>query len=118
MTKHFNIGDILKGTRRGKNEAFHPIIYLGEASQNQIDFFIGGMITHSKKFRNIKFKDIHYKVKIDNDSRSSYFVNNYLYKKQEWGPFRIIGKLSKEGIGFVLDNIKGSKPEIWEKYLS
>ena len=115
MTNHFNIGDILEGAKKGRNEAYHPIIYLEETDKN--DFFLGGMITHSSTSDNVKLEDAHFEEKIDIDSRPSYFVNSYLFKKQKWGPFNVIGKLSKEGISFVNDNLNGSEPMIWEEYL-
>jgi len=115
MTNHFNIGDILQGEKNLRNEAYHPIIYLGETDKN--DFFLGGMITHSSTSNNVRLEDVHFERKIDKDSRPSYFVNNFLFKKQEWGPFNVIGKLSNDGISFVKDNLNGSEPRIWEEYL-
>lgn len=115
MTKKFKKGDIIQGSKRNKSEAYHPIIYFGEID---IDFFHGGMITHSNMSDNMELYDIHFDIKISHDGRPSFFVKNYLIKKQEWGPFRLIGKLSSEGIKYIEENISSTSPELWEDYLS
>lgn len=113
MTSQFTQGDIILGSRRNKDESFHPIVYFEEGDNL---FFLGGMITHSKAFGNIELEDLHFEQKIDNNPKTSYFVKNYLLKKQEWGPFKQIGKLSTKGIEFIIDNLKNTNPEIWDNY--
>lgn len=115
MTDHFTKGDIIQGAKRNKDESFHPIIYFDE-----IDglFFLGGMITHSKSFGNIELDDSHFENKIDANPKPSFFVKNYLVKKQDWGPFTQIGKLSQQGIEFIEGKLKNTNPEIWENYLT
>lgn len=114
MTKNFNKGDIILGRKRKKSEAYHPIIYFGEID---IDFFHGGMITHSNISNNVELYDQHFDQKIKHDGLPSFFVKNYLIKKQEWGPFRLVGRLSSEGIKYVEENLNGTSPELWEDYL-
>lgn len=116
MTSSFSEGDIIQGALRGKDKSYHPIIYLGEVDTDT-EFFLGGMITHSNKFGNLRLQDSHFVQKINLDSRPSYFVKNYLLKKQEWGPFSKIGELSSEGLDFVQSNLEGSTPEIWDNYI-
>ena len=113
MTNQFTKGDIIQGTLRGRDESYHPIIYFGEIDS---DYFHGGMITHSNQHGNVRLNDNHFNQKIDNDPRPSYFVNNKLIKKQEWGPFHKIGELSEEGIQFINSNINGTTPQNWEDY--
>lgn len=40
---NFSTGDILRGSRRGREEAYHPIIFIGERNEH---FFNGVMMTH------------------------------------------------------------------------
>lgn len=115
MTEQFTKGDIIQGAKIGKDESYHPIVYFGEMDGL---FFLGGMITHSKAYGNIKLDDSHFNQKIDNNPKPSYFVKNYLVKKQEWGPFKQIGQLSNKGTLFIEENLKNTDPEIWENYLT
>lgn len=114
MTNQFEKGDIIQGSKRRKNEAYHPIIYFEEIDEI---YFKGGMITHSENFGNIKLEISHFEQKIDNNPKASYFVNKPLIKKQEWEPFILIGKLSKSGIEFIEKNLKNKNSETWENYL-
>jgi hypothetical protein len=113
MTSHFSTGDIIQGNLRGKNESFHPIIYFKECNE---EFFEGGMITHYSGFGNISLLDEHFNKKINDDTRPSYFVKNYLFKKHEWGPFYKIGELSPEGLKFVQSQLVNTIPKIWENF--
>ncbi|RYJ51095.1 hypothetical protein DR871_014330 [Flavobacterium petrolei] len=115
MTIHFTKGDIIRGSKTNIDESYHPIVYFEE--QDGV-FFLGGMITHSKAFGNIALDDSHFEQKIDNNIKTSYFVKNYLIKKQEWAPFVKIGKLSISGIEFITENLENTTPEIWENYLT
>ncbi|MFZ1809314.1 MAG: hypothetical protein WAU36_18920 [Cyclobacteriaceae bacterium] len=112
MNDQFNKGDIILGVERGaKDKAYHPIIYFKEIDAL---FFLGGMITHSKKFGNIPLSDTHFEKKIS--SEPQFFVKNYLIKKMEWSPFKAIGQLTQEGISFVESHLEGTEPQIWEDY--
>ena len=115
MTKQFTEGDIIQGAKRNKDESYHPIVYFEEIDNM---FFLGRMITHSKAFGNIELDNSHFDQKIDNNPNPSYFVKNYLVKKQEWGPYKTIGKLSEKGIQFIEGKLKNTNPEIWENYLT
>lgn len=114
MTDKYNKGDILKGSKNRRDQAYHPIIYLGEKDDT---YFIGGMITHSPEYGNIELSDNHFEKKIDNNPKPSFFVNNYLVKKLEWGPFVNVGRLSAEGIKYVEKELSSTEPKIWENYL-
>lgn len=115
MTEQFTKGDIIQGAKRGIDESFHPIIYFDEIDDL---FFLGGMITHSKAYGNIKLDDSHFAQKIDNNPKPSFFVKNYLVKKQDWSPYKQIGKLSQKGIEFIEGKLKNTNPEVWENYLT
>lgn len=112
MPIQFNKGDIIQGKQRGaKDKAYHPIIYFEEIDAH---FFLGGMITHSNNYGNVRLEDSHFEQKIHEDPQ--YFVKNYLIKKMEWSPFKLIGRLSKEGINFVELQLHGTIPQVWEEY--
>lgn len=115
MTEQFTKGDIIQGSKRGKDESYHPIVYFDEIDDL---FFLGGMITHSKSFGNVELNDSHFENKIDDNPKPSFFVSNYLIKKLEWGPYKTIGRLSKKGIQFIESNLKNTEPEIWENDLT
>jgi hypothetical protein len=107
MTSHLNKGDIIIGKHRNGNESFHPIIYFEEINN---DFFLGGMISHSHRRGNILLDNSHFDVQIDTDNAPSYFARSYLLKKQEWGPFDLIGRLSETGVSFVEEHLNGTTP--------
>ncbi len=115
MTNVLTPGDIIIGTHKRRNEAYHPIIYLGEIDET---FFSGVMLTHDSRQENIELVNEHFEQKIDNDERPSFFVGNYLIKKQEWGPFHKVGKLSEIGLQHIHQNLDGTEPLIWEGYIT
>jgi len=114
-TKEFEQGDVLRGTKRRRDEAYHPIIYLSEYDGT---FFLGGMITHSPNNGNIPLKEEHFQSKDGIDGKPQFFVNQFLLKKQEWAPFTKIGKLSQKGIKHVLSYIEKTEPLYWDDYLT
>ena len=115
MTDAFNKGEIIRGAKRARGEAVHPIVYLEERDAN---FFLGAMITHSAKFGNIVLKAVHFDKKPVGNGKPSYLVKHCFLKKSEWGPFNSVGRLSAAGIRYVEESLKGTTPEIWEDYLS
>lgn len=110
---HFSKGDILRGSKRGRDEAFHPIIYI---SEHDNDFFLGGMITHSAIKGNVALDDAHFESKGKLDRKPQFFVQQYLLKKHDWAPFEKVGKLSPEGIKHVLKHIEKTEPTYWDDY--
>lgn len=115
MNRFFESGDILQGKYRGKNEAYHPIVFLSNYNE---DFFIGCMLTHHEGHGNIRLEESHFNLEKCTDTRPSYIVNSFLLKKNEWGPFTIIGRLSKSGLQFLNQNVGNTNPIIWEDYLN
>ena len=104
-------GEIVRGTQRGKDEAFHPIIFIKDHDASQ---FIGVMITHSAKFGNIELTDSHFENNPSKDGKRNYFVGCYLLKRNDWGPFKSIGQLSEDGVTFVTSQLKETKPRMWK----
>lgn len=114
---HFRKGDIIESSKTN-----HPIVFLRLENDEQ---FIGCLITHSPKEKypdNIGLTKEHfikndengsdYKVQYDD----SYFVSNAILKENDWGPFYLTGRLTKEGIchieGYLVD-----KPASWIAYI-
>ena len=91
----------------------HYMIFI-KAHDNH--YFVGAMITHSKRFNNILLDENHFrktdergknfKVLYDN----SLVVSQPLYKKLEWFPFIKVGELTAEGISFIEKHLLGSEP--------
>ncbi len=113
MTK----GDVIKGEKTD-----HPIVFIKNDVDDQ---FIGCMITHSSSDlypNNIGLKSAHFfekddegndwKIKYDN----SYFVELYLIKRNDWGPYKIKGRLTQDGVEFVEKYLKGKTPIWWNEY--
>jgi hypothetical protein len=115
-------GDIVVG-EGNKNQNYpvngHPIVFLQENSGST---FIGLMLS-SSTFRglNTKMDESHFEL-FDGDGleyefkyKNTHVVPLRLLKKDEWKPFTKIGQLSEEGIVFVEEVIKGTKPIFWEE---
>jgi hypothetical protein len=113
-------GDILEAKNRAKTAGRHFIVYYSGNNDND---FIGGMITHKLSEKNKLMEETHFgildkkgiknKVIYDNTS----LVIAKLVKFESWGPFTKVGKLSKEGVKFVVDNIGKLSAETWDEYL-
>lgn len=114
-SNYFTKGDILRGSKRGIDEARHPIIYICEIDST---FFLGSMITHASGYENIPLEDSHFQSRGVLDDHAQFFVPQFLLKKEEWGPFELIGKLSNDGIELVLNHLEKTEPIYWEEYLN
>lgn len=114
-------GDILEAENRHKDAGLHYIIfYAGKDARH----FLGGMLTTSEDYEeNIPMNNTHfetkdleqnnYKIKYQN----SHLVPAKLMKLESWGPFKIVGKLTNEGVEFVEEHIEHLGPMLWEEYL-
>jgi len=108
-------GDILSSSKTN-----HPIIFIKWINEDQ---FAGNLITHSKTDDypdNIGLSKEHfenrkeYSVKFDN----SYFVSISSIKKDDWGPFKIVGKLTNKGIEFIQKFLSSREPIFWDDYIA
>ena len=113
-------GDILKGSKRGREAAFHFIAFLDGRDGNS---FIGAVLTHSSRYgNNVLMAEEHFKKTGTNDKKfefqfgDSYLVKGKFIKLQDWGPFTKIGELTKKGIDFVDSETKDLEPELWDDY--
>ena len=115
----FSKGDILEASKRLRSEGLHYIIYYSEHSN---DHFIGGMITSSKDYENIAMEQSHFKNRDENQKqykityKDSYLVKAKLVKPDNWGPFKKVGALTPEGIGFVTKEIEHLDEMTFDEY--
>jgi len=113
-------GEIFKGTKRGRDAARHPIVYLGGNADGS---FVGAVLTHSEKLDNSTMKKEHFKEsdvdgkKYELDFDNTLLVGKCFIKPQEWGPYIKIGELTKEGIEFVESVTRGQSPVFWDDYV-
>ena len=113
---------MIKGEIYRGRKPRHPIVFIGEKNSDQ---FIGCMLTHSpsKVFQNnVRLKFSYFDLTDENGEKystrfsRSYFVNLKLIKKNDWGPYKLTGKLSQEGIEFIEAFIKEKSSIWWRDY--
>lgn len=113
---HFKTGDILQATHRELRKGYHPIIFVSRRSEFD---FIGAMITHHPdEVRNVRMDIVHFEPGYPITFDNSYLVRARLIKPEDWGPFNKIGKLTKEGIEFVENQIAGRPEETFAHYFA
>lgn len=116
----FQKGDILQGTNRGRNAAYHYIVYLGQSLNRA---FVGVILTTSDKWHNNvplsedfferedEFGKSH-KVQYNN----SHFMRVKLDKPADWGPYRKVGQITAAGVEFIENHISGMRPIPYQEY--
>lgn len=104
-------GDILEASKKSPQEGKHPIIFLGE--YHDPSFFVGTFLTHAKGYKdyeNIPFEELDfipgYKIK----DGHSYFAPVLFLKREEWGPYYKVGKLTERGLSRVQEVTGGCEP--------
>lgn len=115
-----NKGDIIYANKRN---AEHPIIFL--EPEKEYDLFIGVMLTKSGEFAdNISMKEEHF-VKYSPSGReylityrNSHFVKARFLKRTDWTPFRLVGKLTEEGLRFVESHVNTEPKTLWDDYIN
>lgn len=113
-------GEIYYGSKRDRYSAYHPIVFLeGKANGS----FIGGVLTHSKRSKNVLMKNEHFEAKDNNGKEyklsfdNTYLVIGRFVKPREWGPYTKVGQLSKKGIDFIEELIGKLMAEHWDDYI-
>ena len=117
----FKKGDLISGSERGRDKAFHCIVFLDGID---VDSFVGAVLTHSSRYKNnILMEDGHfekvtpenkeYKFKFDD----TYLVEGRFIKLQNWGPFEKIGKLTSIGLEFLDSKISLKEIMLWDEYI-
>lgn len=115
------LGDILSGTKRGRDAAFHFIVFLSGSDETS---FIGAMLTSSNKYKdNVLMKEYHFS-KTDSvgkpfefQFKNTHLVKRKFIKLECWGPFEKIGKLTLNGTKFVKSITDSTEPISWDDYL-
>ncbi|WP_299767252.1 hypothetical protein [uncultured Dokdonia sp.] len=114
-------GDILEAKNRQKGAGEHYIIFYAGKDETH---FLGGMLSTSEyRGENIPMDRSHFETK-DLDEKeykisykNSHLVPAKLMKLESWGPFKIVGKLTKGGVKFVENHIDHLDEILWEDYL-
>lgn len=98
-SKDFELGDILYATYRDKERGCHPIIYISGHSEQD---FVGAMITHLQDLtKNVWMAESHFEPNCPITYDDSLLVRGKFIKPEDWGAFKKVGKLTKEGINFL-----------------
>lgn len=89
-------------------------IFLRNENDN---IFIGAMLTskNNPNYNNYRL-DKKYFLTDSRPFQESYFVPNILIKKLEWSPFIEVGKISQEGVQYILSKLEHTKAEYFEIY--
>lgn len=112
-------GDIIDGRK-----TYHPIIFIESVDADQ---FIGCVLTSSptKDYPdNISFNPEHFHEKDEAGNtykrrfKASYFVGLKFIKKNDWGPFKLTGKLTTSGFSHLTKCIEGKTPVWWDAYVT
>ncbi len=104
-------GDLLWGTKRGKKEARHPLVFIEgpDAAPNAV------VLTHSPTSRkypcNIKLPNIY-----DKNGEVTYFISHRIAKIAEWGPYIKSGRLRKEDMDLIEEHIPSTESMTWHEY--
>lgn len=115
-------GDILKGAKRGRDAAFHFIVFL---DGNDSESFVGAVLTHSesKKYGDNTLMLVEHFKKTSEENKpfafqfdDTHLVKGRFIKLQNWGPFEKIGELTQEGIKFVESETGALGPMLWDEY--
>ncbi len=109
-------GDILEGTERDLDKAYHRIVYL---DTHDGATFVGAVLTHRRK-DNVLMDEAHFR-KIDSENKPYIFVfentclvKGRFIKLQNWGPFKKIGEVTAEGLKFIETQTQNEPLMLWE----
>lgn len=115
-------GDILEARNRNFDAGLHYIIFY---AGKDLRHFLGAMLTSSNDYdENVLMHKNHFEKKdLDNNDykikyQNSHLVPAKLMKLESWGPFKIVGKLTAEGVEFVENHIDDLDEILWEDYLA
>ncbi len=102
----------------------HPLIFLEHINDME---FKAVMLTHSSSkdySDNIELKAEHFlthdqssKKLFNTQYDDTFYLSQVLIKKNDWGPYYQSGQLTKEGLDFILANLK-PQPIYWRAYVN
>ena len=110
----FSIGDILEGTNRKFNEAYHYVVFY---AGNTDDDFCGGFITTSPKYQNIPMKSEHFESGHKIGYNNSYLAAHKFIKLKDWGPYTKVGRLTREGSQIMEKKIGELQAVLYTDYI-
>lgn len=119
MIMDFQKGDIVTGTNRHFDAAYHSIVYLGDSLDHE---FIGVILTKSRGWSNIRLPENYISTNDEAGNRYSFQYNNthfarvVLDKPRVWGPYYKVGQITPEGITFIEGHIQGMAPMTYDEY--
>lgn len=110
-------GDIVLPFNRVKREDWlhglhHPAVVWDELPDSESDF-CGIMLTHAPpngRFDNILMNEGHLETGHQVGFSNTHFVNQLFIKFHDWGPFELVGRLTPNGIAFIVDHLGSDKP--------
>lgn len=104
---NFKRGDILRGTKKGREEAYHPIVFIDGPEFAPSAVILTHKADHSC---NSKLNGTY-------DGKPQYVVAHLIEKLAEWGPYQKDGRLTDEDIKIVDGLILGQSRITWQEYL-
>jgi len=111
----FSKGDIIRGEKRKRSEAYHYVVYLGGNS----DAPIGAVFTHSNGYVcNQLMRPEHFEEpeKWFSENQKSYLIAHKFQKLEEWGPYSKQGMLTDVGLQFVEKLVGNLTSEPYSEY--
>lgn len=102
-------GDILVGTNRAFEKAYHPIVYIHGPQTAPLAV----VLTRSRDFPCNKSLQHIYDSKGGN---VQYFVAHLIEKMPDWSPYVKVGKLHSDDLKLIESSIKDSNPMTWQQY--
>lgn len=113
----FKKGDIIRGEKDKRHQAWHRIIYLGGSARAPI----GAVFTHSgsgnyscnKLMQPEYFEE---SKKWFDEKQESYLIAHKFQKLEEWGPYCKVGKLTDIGLRFVEELVGHLPSESYSEY--
>jgi hypothetical protein len=111
-SKSFKPGDVLIASHRELTKGYHPILYLSGHSDTN---FVGAMLTHHEDpTRNVQMNSAYFVKTIGFEN--TFLVIGKFMKPEEWGPFKMINRLTPEGLDFVNGKIHDQTLETFANY--
>lgn len=103
---NFKKGDVLVGSKRSRDGAYHPIVFIDGSD----DVPIAVVLTHSNDFPcNIKLLNSY-------GDKNSYFIAHLIDKMSEWGPYKKVDELKKEDIDLIETHVSNQTSITWMQY--
>lgn len=105
----FKKGDVLWGTERKFQNAWHPIVYIDGPSEAPLAIVLTseGEIPCNMPLLNVY-----------RENEPSYFVGHLIQKMAEWGPYEKFASLKNEDLDLIEKHIASQQSMTWAEYLT